>query len=405
MSIIVQKYGGTSVADTDCIRRVAERIVATKKQGHDVVAVVSALGDTTDKLMKQAYALAPTPPTRELDMLLATGEQTSIALLTIAISAMGQDAISFTGAQVGIVTDTSHTKAKIVAISARRIADELNKGKIVIVAGFQGVTADQDITTLGRGGSDTTAVAIAAELKAESCQIYTDVEGVYTADPRLVPEARKLSVVSYDEMLEMAASGAKVLQLRSVEYGRNHGVLIEVRSSFSEEPGTLIKEDNQVMEKAIISGVTCDADEAKITIFGVPDRPGIAAKVFRALADDGINVDMILQNVSEEGITDISFTVPRPDLPVARRQVEKEVADLKARGSAYDENIAKVSLVGAGMKSHPGVAARMFEILAAKKINIEMISTSSIKISCVIRESDVAKAVQSLHKGFELGKE
>lgn len=405
MSIIVQKYGGTSVADTDCIKRVAQRIVDTKKQGYDVVAVVSALGDTTDNLLKQAYNITPEPPTRELDMLLATGEQISIALLTMAISAMGKDAISFTGAQVGIVTDTSHTRAKIVAVRAKRIADELKKGKIVIVAGFQGVTADHDITTLGRGGSDTTAVALAAELEATSCQIYTDVEGIFTADPRLVPEARKLAVVSYEEMLEMAASGAKVLQLRAVEYGRNHGVMIEVRSSFSNLPGTLIKEDSQVMERAIISGVTCDTDEAKITIFGVPDRPGIAAKVFRSLAEEGINVDMILQNVSEQGITDISFTVPRADLPVGRRVIEQVVAELEARGSAYDEGIAKVSLIGAGMKSHPGVAARMFEILAAENINIEMISTSSIKISCVIREDEAVKAVKSLHRGFELEKE
>jgi len=405
MGIIVQKYGGTSLAGTERIRQVAARIAATKEQGHDVVVVVSAAGDTTDNLLKKAYEIAPAPPKRELDMLLATGEQISISLLAIAISQLGYEAISFTGAQVGIVTDTAYTKARIVSVRVQRVIREINRGKIVIVAGFQGATKDNDITTLGRGGSDTTAVALAAELNAEVCQIYTDVEGVYTADPRLEPKARKLDVVSYEEMLELAATGANVLQLRSVEYGRNHSVLLEVRSSFSDAPGTLIKEDVELMERAIISGVTCEKEEAKVTLFGVPDRPGIAVKVFKALAEERVNVDMILQNVSEEGITDISFTAPRGDLLICRRVVDGVVDELQARGSSYDEEIAKISLVGAGMKSHPGIAARMFELLADNGVNIEMISTSSIKVSCVIREKDAAKAVQAVHRGFDLDKE
>ena len=403
MSIIVQKYGGTSVADVDKIKNVARKIIATKAAGHDVVVVVSALGGTTDDLLEMAYALNPAPHERELDMLLATGEQISIALLSMAIAALGYDAISFTGAQVGIVTDNSHTKARILDVHSDRIVEAIEQGKIAIVAGFQGVTVDHDITTLGRGGSDTTAVAVAAKLGAERCEIYTDVEGVFTADPRIVVDARRLDAVSYDEMLEMAATGAKVLQLRSVEYGRNHSVIMEVKSSFSADRGTVIKESDQMMEKAIVSAVTHDLDEAKITVFGVPDRPGIAAAVFRALADAGINVDMIIQNVSDQGITDISFTVPGSDLSRGRRIIEQLVKDLEARGLAYDEDIAKVSLVGAGMKSHPGVAARMFEILAGESINIDMISTSSIKISCVIAQEDAAKAVRALHSGFELG--
>lgn len=404
MSVIVQKYGGTSIADVDKIKNVAHKIIATKAAGHDVVVVVSALGGTTDDLLKMAYALNPAPHEREVDMLLATGEQTSIALLSMAISALGCDAISFTGAQVGIVTDNSHTKARILDVHSDRIVEAIEKGMIAIVAGFQGVTVDHDITTLGRGGSDTTAVAIAAKLGAERCEIYTDVEGVFTADPRVVPDARRLDVVSYEEMLEMAATGAKVLQLRSVEYGRNHGVAMAVKSSFSTGPGTLIKESDEMMEKAMVSAVTHDVDEAKITVFGVPDRPGIAASVFRALADAGINVDMIIQNVSDQGITDISFTVPGGDLARGRLIIEQLVADLQARGLAYDESVAKVSLVGAGMKSHPGVAARMFEILARERINIDMISTSSIKISCVISSADATRAVQALHAGFELGR-
>ncbi len=405
MGIIVQKYGGTSVADTERLKNVANRIVKTKERGNAVVVVVSALGGTTDELLKMAYEITPTPPERELDMLLATGEQVSIALLSMAINALGYDAISFTGPQVGILTDTTHTKAKIMDIRTERILDEIKKGRIVIVAGFQGVTVDQDITTLGRGGSDTTAVALAARLKADVCEICTDVDGVYTADPWLVPDARKLPVISYEEMLELAASGAKVLQLRAVEYGRNYGVLIHVRSSFSDEAGTLVREVDQMMERAIISGVACDIGEAKVTIRDVPDRPGIAAKVFKALADANINVDMIIQNVSEKGFTDISFTVVKEDLTRVGRALESIVEELKARGPYYDENIAKVSLVGAGMKTHPGVAADMFSALAEENINIQMISTSSIKISCVVDAKEVERAVKAVHKKFNLGKE
>ena len=402
MSIIVQKYGGTSIADTEKIHSVAERIIAAKRDDNQVVAVVSAAGGTTDDLLKKAYELNPAPEERELDMLLATGEQISIALLTMAISGLGHDAISFTGAQVGIVTDRSHTKAKILDIQTDRLADALSRGKIPIVAGFQGVTPDQDITTLGRGGSDTTAVAIAAKLGAERCEIYTDVEGVFTADPRIVPDARRLDRVSYEEMLEMAATGARVLQLRSVEYARKHQVEIEVKSSFMGTGGTVIKEAEPMMERAIVSAITHDLDEAKITIVGVPDKPGIAACVFRALADEHINVDMIIQNVSAQGITDISFTVPASDIAGGRKVVDGLVEQLGARGSSFDESIAKLSLVGAGMKSHPGIAAQMFEILADAGINIDMISTSSIKISCVIDQEDATKGVGVLHAGFGL---
>jgi len=405
MAIIVQKYGGTSLATTERIKNVARRVVQTKEEGNSVVVVVSALGDTTDELIKKAYEITPDPPEREMDMLLATGEQMSTALLAMAVQALGHEAISFTGLQVGIVTDTVHTKAKIVDVKSRRIREEIKNGKIVIVAGFQGVTVDQDITTLGRGGSDLTAVALAAKLKADLCEIYTDVDGVYTTDPRLVQEARKLPVVSYDEMLEMAATGAKVMQSRSVEYGKNFGVVIHVRSSLSEEPGTLIKEADQMMEKAIISGITYDVGEAKITILGVPDKPGIAARVFNALADANINVDMILQNVSEKGFTDISFTVNKEDLKRAESVVDKVVKELEAKGFSCDEGIAKISLIGAGMRTHPGVAADMFGTLAENSINIEMISTSAIKISCVIRSECVKEAVGALHKKFELEKD
>jgi aspartate kinase len=404
MSIIVQKYGGTSVANIERIKNVARRVVKTKEVGQDVVVVVSALGDTTNELLKKAYAITPQPSEREIDVLLATGEQVSMALLAMAIQALGHDAISFSGSQAGIVTDTAHTKARIVDIRTERIMRELKRGRMVIVAGFQGVTVDQDITTLGRGGSDITAIALAAKLRAESCEIYTDVDGVYTANPHIVPDARKLSMISYDEMLEMAASGAEVLQLRAVEYGRNNNVPIHVRSSFNNDVGTFIKGEEEMMERPIISGVTFDVGQAKVTILGVPDRPGIAAKVFRSLADANINVDMIIQNVSEEGFTDISFTVSESDLEKSHRVIEKITPDLGARGSTYDKDIASVSLVGAGMRTHPGVAADMFSALAKEKINIEMISTSPIKISCVIRRNLVEKVVQVLHKKFKLGK-
>ncbi|MDP3014331.1 MAG: aspartate kinase [Candidatus Subteraquimicrobiales bacterium] len=405
MDIIVQKYGGTSVADVEKIKNVARRVIRTKKEGNSVVVVVSALGDTTDNLLKMAHKITPSPPERELDMLLATGEQVSVALLAMAIEALGHQAISFTGLQVGILTDAAHTKAKIIDVKSERILKELEKGKIVIVAGFQGVTVDSDITTLGRGGSDTTAVALAAKLKADTCEIYTDVEGVFTADPQIAPDARKISVISYDEMLEMSATGAKVIQLRAVEYGKNYRVTIHVRSSFLDEPGTIIKEADEMLERPIISGVTYDVGEAKVTILDVPDKPGIAAKVFKALADRNVNVDMIIQNVSEKGFTDISFTVVGEDLNKAKTVMERIVKELGARGITCDEEIAKVSLIGAGMKSHPGVASDMFSALAENDINIEMISTSAIKISCVIHESNVEKAVRAIHEKFNLGKE
>ncbi|MBC7246804.1 MAG: aspartate kinase [Actinobacteria bacterium] len=400
--IIVQKYGGTSVADTEKIKNVARRVSENRKRGDHVVVVISALGDTTDRLIKLAHSISENPREREMDMLLATGEQVSVALLSMAMHELGYEAISFTGAQVGIVTDSTHTRAKILDVKVGRILEELEKGSVVIVAGFQGVSLDDQITTLGRGGSDTTAVALAAALKADVCEIYTDVEGVYTADPRLVPEARKLSRVTYEEMLEMAATGARVLQLRSVEFARNYGVVMHVRSSFSEEEGTWISGEEDRMEKAIISGVTHDVDEAKVTVFDVPDRPGVAAALFQALAAENINVDMIIQNVSEDQRTAISFTVSKEDLRKAE-EITREVAErLEAGGVSVDESIAKVSLVGAGMRTHPGVAADMFSALAESGINIEMISTSTIKISCVIRAEDVKKAVRAIHKKFGL---
>jgi aspartate kinase len=404
LKITVQKFGGTSVADTDKIKNVARRVSETKKKGDHVVVVISALGDTTDRLVKLACEISDAPREREMDMLLSTGEQISVALLSMAMHELGYEAISFTGAQVGIVTDSAHTKAKILDVKVGRILEELEKGSVVIVAGFQGVSLDDQITTLGRGGSDTTAVALAAALGADVCEIFTDVEGVFTADPRLVPEARKLAHISYDEMLEMAATGAKVLQLRSVEFARNYGVVMHVRSSFSEEEGTWISESDERMEKAIISGVTHETEEAKVTVFEVPDRPGVAAGLFQALAAENINVDMIIQNVSEDQKTDISFTVGQNDLRKAAAISERVAEKLEAGGVTVDESIAKVSLVGAGMRTHPGVAADMFSALAENDINIEMISTSTIKISCVIPADDVKKAVSAIHKKFGLDK-
>ncbi|MCX8006715.1 MAG: aspartate kinase [Coriobacteriia bacterium] len=402
MALVVQKYGGTSVGTPERIRSVARRIIARKLSGDDVVAVVSAMGHVTDELVELAHSICAEPPEREMDMLLATGEQVSIALLAMAIHAEGHDAVSFTGQQVGIVTDPVHGKAKIQKVQADRVRDALEEGKIVIVAGFQGVTEDGQITTLGRGGSDTTAVAVAAGIGADVCEIYTDVTGVFSADPRIVPEARKIDVISYEEMLELAASGAGVLQLRSVEFARNHGVVIHCRSSFNDTPGTVVKEADETMEQAIISGVAHDTSEAKVTIRDVPDRPGVAAAVFTKMAEAHVNVDMIIQNVSEQGLTDISFTVPKTDLVRARRAVEDVVQELGARTWAVDESIAKVSLVGAGMKTHPGVAAKMFSVLADAGVNIDMISTSSIRISCVIEADKVERAVKALHSGFGL---
>lgn len=403
MSVIVQKYGGSSVADAGRIRAVAQRIVAARKDGHDVVVVVSAMGGTTDDLAAMAHELTPIPNPRELDLLLTAGERVAMSLLAIAINAAGYPAASYTGSQAGIITDTAHGKAKIIDIRPGRILDALAKESIVIVAGFQGVSTAYDVTTLGRGGSDTTAVALAAALGAEACEIYTDVSGVFTADPRIVPGARRLHAVSYGEMLELAASGAKVLQLRAVEYARTHGVKVHVRSSFTDEPGTWVTEEDVRMEQAIISGVAADDSEAKITILSVPDRPGVAAAIFRAVAEEGVNVDMIVQNVSHDQKTDISFTAPRTDLPRLVPVMEWLVAEVEAARCVFDEDIAKVSLVGAGMKSHPGVAAEMFDALAGEGINIEMISTSSIRISCVIRAGEKDRAVKCIHARFGLG--
>jgi aspartate kinase len=400
---VVMKFGGTSVGNPDRLRAVARRIVATKEEGGRVVAVLSAMGDTTDELVELAHRISERPKPRAMDMLISVGERISCALGEMAIEDLGHEAISLTGSQAGIVTDTTHTKAKIVEVRAQRIHEALDEGKIVLVAGFQGVSTGQEITTLGRGGSDTTAVALAAALGADSCQIFTDVEGVYTADPRLVPGALKLPAVTYEEMLEMSASGAKVMALRSVEFARNHGVRLHVRSTFSENEGTWIQEeDEQLLEKAIISGVTHDTSEAKLTLVGVPDRPGVAARVFRALADAGVNIDMIVQNVSSAGLTDISFTLPKSDLAVAEPILEAACGDVGASGWTQDSEIAKVSLIGAGMRSHPGVAADMFEALSDAGINIEIISTSSIRISCVVRSSEVEQAVQAVHDKFQL---
>lgn len=406
MALIVQKYGGTSVGDATRIKRVAKRIADTARTGAKVCVAVSAMGDTTDELVELAHRISPNPHGREMDMLLTAGERISTALLSMAIIDLGFEAISFTGSQAGIVTDGMHGKAKIVEIRAHRVLEALEQGKIAIVAGFQGFSTEtMDITTLGRGGSDTTAVALAAALGADVCEIYTDVEGVFTADPRIVPDARKLHAVSYEEMLELASSGAKVLMSRSVEYARNYGVLIHVRSSFSGEEGTWVREEDERMEQAIISGIAHDTSEAKITILNVPDHPGIAARVFRPLADEGINIDMIVQNASHEGTTDIFFTCPKDDLVRAEPVLEKIREQIGATGIETDPDIAKISLVGAGMKTHPGVAADMFDALAEAGINIEIISTSSIRISCVVRANEVEEAVRAIHERFDLAED
>ncbi|MFN8188314.1 MAG: aspartate kinase [Gaiellales bacterium] len=404
MALVVQKYGGTSVGTPDRIKHVARRVAATADRDHNVCVVVSAMGKSTDELLALAAQVSDRPHDRELDMLLTAGERISMALLSMAIIDLGHQAISFTGSQAGIVTDTSHGKAKIVEIRARRVRAELEAGKIAIVAGFQGVSTDDEVTTLGRGGSDATAVAIAAGLDADVCEIYTDVEGVFTADPRIVPEARKLHQVSYEEMLELAASGAKVLMARSVEFARNHGVTVHVRSTFTDGEGTwVVKEED--MEQPIISGIAHDTSEAKVTIYGVPDRPGIAARVFRPLADANVNIDMIVQNVSAAGHTDITFTVPLTDMAKAEPILEATAREVEASGVTTDPEIAKVSLIGAGMKTHPGVAADMFDALADAGINIEIISTSAIRISCVVRAADVERAVQVIHDRFRLSED
>ncbi len=398
--LIVQKYGGTSVASPERISAVADRICATKAGGHDVVVVVSAMGKTTDELIALASAVNPDPPAREMDMLLTAGERISMALTAMAIHRRGVEAVSFTGSQAGILTDAAHGAAKITEIRGTRVRESLAEGKVVIVAGFQGVDPEsREITTLGRGGSDATAVALAAALGADACEIFTDVDGVFTADPRIVADARKLDEVSFEEMLELSASGAGVLMSRSVEFGRRFNIPIHVRSSFNDNPGTWVKETT--MEQAVISGIAHDTSEAKLTIRGVPDTPGIAARLFEPMASADINVDMIVQNTSTDGTTDISFTVPKSTLAEAR-DIAAEIAEaMEARSVDVDSAIGKVSLVGAGMKSHPGVAAGVFRALADASINIGMISTSTIRISCVVAEADTERAVQVLHERFD----
>ncbi len=401
--VVVQKYGGTSVGDVERLQRVARRIADTHRAGNRVLAVVSAMGDTTDDLVGMAAAVNGRPPQRELDILLTSGERIAMSLLAMAVEALGVPARSFTGSQAGIITDAVHGKARIVDVTPQRVRDALDEGRVVIVAGFQGVSRDtKDITTLGRGGSDTTAVAMAAALDADVCEIHTDVDGVYTADPRLVPDARKLDRLSFEEMLELAAQGAKVLQVRSVEFGRNHGVRIHVRSSFHAGDGTWIVPGEDMMEDAIISGVAHDTSEAKVTVVGVPDRPGVAAGLFSALAGATINVDMIVQNVSSAGRTDISFTVPRGEVDEARELLAPRLGEIGAEDLVVDPAVAKVSLVGAGMKTHPGVAARMFTALSAAGVNIQMISTSTIRVSVVVADADVATAVRAVHDEFAL---
>ena len=411
MGLIVQKYGGSSVADAEGLKRVASRIVATKKAGHQVVVVVSAMGDTTDELIDLAKEVSPIPNGRELDMLLTAGERISMALLAMAISNLGHEARSFTGSQAGIITTSTHGKARVIDVAPSRITEAINEGAIAIVAGFQGVSQDtNDITTLGRGGSDTTAVALAAALEADVCEIYTDVDGVFSADPRIVPTARKLKTVTYEEMLELAACGAKVLHLRCVEYARRFDLPIHVRSSFSNREGTWVVKDHPEggeMEQAIISGIAHDKTEAKITIVGVPDRTGVAARIFQSIADSDINVDMIVQNVSAAatGLTDISFTLPKSEGANATAVLKKIQGEVGFQSIQYDDQIGKISLIGAGMRSHPGVTATFFAALADAAVNIEMISTSEIRISVVCRINDLEKGVKAAHTAFDLDSE
>ncbi len=402
MALLVQKYGGSSVADVECMKRVAERVYASRKEGNDVVVVVSAMGKTTDNLIQLAKAVHASPVDREMDMLLSTGEQISVAVLAMALHALGADAVSMTGPQAGIFTDHSHAKAKILDIRPQRIFESVKAGRIVIVAGFQGLSPSADIATLGRGGSDTSAVALAAALKADRCQIFTDVDGVYTTDPRIVPEARKLDEIAYDEMLELASLGAKVLQSRSVEFAKKYNVQLEVLSSFNQNPGTVVKSEVHDMEEVVVRGVAADKGQAKVTLISVVDEPGVACQVFRELAAANINVDMIVQNTSHAGYTDISFTVPIMDLDVTRKTMNELVKQVDCKEVTYDENIAKVSIVGVGMKSHSGIAYKMFSFLAERNINLEMISTSEIKVSVVIKEEFADEAVRVLHDAFEL---
>jgi aspartate kinase len=404
VSLIVQKYGGSSLANSERIRAVAQRVARTYDAGNDVVVVVSAMGDTTDRLIELAYQVSRQPDERELDLLLSTGETVSCTLLAMALRSLGYQAVGLTGAQAGIKTDASHRRARILAINPQRINLELGKGRIVIVAGFQGITEDMDITTLGRGGSDITAVAIAVGLGGRLCEIYTDVEGVYTADPRLVPQARKLKDISYEEMLELASHGARVMHPRAVEAGQVYGVSILVASSFNQEPGTLIHGGADMEVRNKVRGIAHDTDVAKVTVLGVPDRPGIAATIFEPLGQAGINVDTIVQNASVERITDLTFTVSRSDMKQAVALVEPIARSIGARGCTYDDTLAKVSIVGTGMASTPGYAARMFKTLYEAGINIELITTSEIRITCIITEAMVEQAVQALHRSFELEK-
>jgi aspartate kinase len=395
MPLVVQKFGGTSVGDAERIRAVADHIARTRRQGTDVVAVVSAMGKTTDDLIHLANSVSATQPPREYDMLVSTGERISMSLLVMALADLGVDAASFTGSQVGIITDDDHTRAKIREVKGDRLREALGAGKVPVVAGFQGVSEAREITTLGRGGSDAT--------EADAGEIYTDVTGVFTADPRIVPEAHRINRISFEEMLEMAATGGRVLMLRAVEFARNHNVPLHVRSSFTWEPGTWVVEEDADMEEAVVTAVTHDTSEAKVTVSGVPDRPGVAARLFRALADKSINVDMIVQNTSAHGTTDISYTVPTADLPVAVETSQTLADELGASGVTAAADVARVSLIGVGMKSHPGIAATMFETLANEEINIDMISTSTIRTSCIVAEDDVERAVRTLHAAFALG--
>ncbi|TKV58416.1 aspartate kinase [Nakamurella flava] len=410
MGLVVQKYGGSSVGTAERIKRVAERIVATAKDGNQVVVVVSAMGDTTDELMDLAQQVSPVPPARELDMLLTSGERISNALVAMAISSLGAEARSFTGSQAGVITDSSHGKARIIDVTPGRIQAALADGAIALVAGFQGVSQDtKDITTLGRGGSDTTAVALAAALKADVCEIYTDVDGVFSADPRIVPDAAKLDTITYEEMLEMAASGAKVLMLRCVEYARRYEVPVHVRSSYSDLKGTLVTGtmEELPMEQALITGVAHDRGEAKVTVTAVPDHPGVAARIFRAIADAEIDIDMVVQNVSisAQGKTDITFTLPKGDGPTAVAALESRRSDIEFDQIVYNDHVGKVSLIGAGMRSHPGVTATFCEALAEAGVNIDIISTSEIRISVLVRDVELDSAVKALHKAFDLGGE
>ena len=402
VALIVQKYGGTSVADPDRIRAVADNIAITKKRGNEVVVVVSAMGNATDNLIALADRVSNSQPGREMDMLLTTGERQTAALTTMALADRGIDAVSFTGSQVGIITDTTHRKAKIVEVKGDRVRDALAAGKVAVIAGFQGVSTDKEITTMGRGASDLTASALAQAMDADACEIYTDVTGVFTADPRIVPQARKLSKIHFDEMLEMAGAGSKVLALRSVEFARNHDVPLHVRSAFTWEPGTWVSNEEASMEDPIISGVVTDMTEAKVTVLGVPDRPGVSAALFEPLADANVNVDMIVQNTSTDGTTDISFTMPMADMTVAEELVRRVADEIGASGVTHDNDIAKVSLVGAGMKSSPGIAAKMFRVLAEEDVNIEMISTSTIRVSVVTEGGNMERAARALHTAFGL---